>query len=269
MEESPNQIMRNMRSVGIELEPHVNSGLLRFQATRPNYSGLEMHLLLMVKQVNEFNPAAVVVDPITDFLSVGSTAEVKGMLTRFIDYLKTRNTTALFTSLTMATDYLEQTEVGVSSLVDTWLLMRDAEAWGERNRTLYVLKSRGMAHSNQVREFLLTPRGMELLDQYLGPGGVLTGSARVAQEARDRTAERERGQEVERLRLTLERKRKVMEAQVAALQADFEADEEEVNKLISQQEQRGSYQTEDVKRMARSRRATMTQDGAESSHPEK
>ncbi|MFL5731673.1 MAG: circadian clock protein KaiC [Chloroflexia bacterium] len=267
-EESPSQIVRNMRSVGIDLEPHVNSGLLRFHAVRPNYSGLEMHLVLMIKQVEEFNPAAVVVDPITDFLTVGSSMDVKAMVTRFIDYLKTRDITALFNSLTTTGDYLEQTEVGVSSLVDTWLLLRSIEVGGERNRALYVLKSRGMAHSNQVREFLLTPQGIQLLDPYLGPGGVLTGSARVAQEARDRATEREREQEAERLKLALERKRKVMEAQMAALHADFEADEEEVNKLISQQQERRSYETENVARMARSRRATVTQDGAESSHAE-
>jgi circadian clock protein KaiC len=263
-EESPSQIMRNMRSIGIKLEPWVSKGLLRFHAMRPNFAGLEMHLVLMINLVEEFKPAAVIIDPITDFLNIGNRLEVKSMLTRLVDFLKTSQITTLVTSLTAAGDYLEQSESGLSSLVDTWLLLRDIEVSGERNRGLYVLKSRGMAHSNQIREYLLTSKGLQLLDAYVGPGdgGVLTGSARVAQEGQDRAAELERKQEVERLKLGLERKRKAMEAQIAALRADFEAGEHEVNKIISQEQQRRGYATEDLARMARSRKATVSQDGA-------
>jgi circadian clock protein KaiC len=251
-----------MRSIGVDLQPYMKNGLLRFHAMRPNFNGLEMHLVLMLKLVTEFEPGAVIVDPISDFLSIGNQIEVKGMLTRLIDFLKTKGTTTLFTSLTTSGDYLEQSEVGVSSLVDTWLLLRDIEVSGERNRGLYVLKSRGMAHSNQIREYLLTSRGMELLDAYLGPGGVLTGSARVVQEARDRAAELERKQEVERMKLSLERKRKALEAQIAALRADFAAGEDEVNKLMSQEQQRQGHVTEDIARIARSRKVAIRDQGS-------
>lgn len=183
-EESPAQITRNMRSIGLDLTPLVRKGLLRFHAARPSAYGLEMHLVTLHKQVKEFKPAVVVIDPITTFLGTSSTREAEGMLMRLIDFLKFEGITAVFTSLTHGGDAVETSTAAVSSLIDTWLLLRDLESDGERNRGLYVLKSRGMAHSNQIREFLLTDKGVALIDVYRGAGGVLVGSARrSAQEA--------------------------------------------------------------------------------------
>ncbi len=188
-EESPSQIMRNMRSIGIDLEPWVQKGLLQFQANRPTFAGLEMHLTMMHKAINAFKPQVVIVDPLNSFIIGGNETEVKAMLMRLVDFLKMNQITGLFTSLTSGGGALEQTDVAISSLIDTWLLLRDIEIGGERNRGLYILKSRGMAHSNQIREFLLTDHGVELRDVYVGPSGVLTGSARLAQEAQEQAAQ--------------------------------------------------------------------------------
>ena len=186
-EESPQQIVRNMRSIGIDLEPWTRRGLLRFQAARPTYGGIEQHLLVTHRCVSSFRPSVVVVDPITNLLTVSTLHEVRSMLTRMVDFLKTQQITAIFTSLTAGGGSLEATEADVSSLMDSWLLMRTIEVGGELNRALYVLKSRGMVHSNQIREFLLTDDGLRLLDVYLGPEGVLTGAgARVAGRTRER-----------------------------------------------------------------------------------
>ena len=174
-EESQGQLIRNMRSIGIDLEPWIKSGLLRFHAARPTLYGLEMHLATIHKLVDDFQPQAVVIDPLSNFTSAGTTTEVKAMLMRLIDFFKSKQITAVFTNLTSGGGPSEQTDVGVSSLMDTWLLLRDIEVGGERNRSMYILKSRGMAHSNQLREFLLTDHGVELVDVYLGPEGVLTG----------------------------------------------------------------------------------------------
>jgi circadian clock protein KaiC len=179
-EESPRQVIRNMRSIGIDLEPWVRKGLLQFHAARPTYGGIEEVLLVTHKHISSFQPSIVVVDPITNLLMVSTLNEVRSMLTRLVDFLKTQEITAIFTSLTAASGSLEASEADVSSLMDTWLLLKAIEVGGERNRALYVLKSRGMEHSNQIREFLLTNDGLRLLDVYLGPEGVLTGSARVS-----------------------------------------------------------------------------------------
>jgi circadian clock protein KaiC len=227
-EESAPQIIRNMRSIGVDLQRSVDSGKLRFHATRPTLYGLEMHLAVMHKKIEDFDPHTVIVDPISNFVSNSSLAETHGMLVRLIDYLKVNGKTALLTALTSGNSVLEQTDVGVSSIVDTWLLLRDIELGGERNRGMYVLKSRGMAHSNQIREFLLTDHGIELLDVYVGAEGVLTGSMRLAQEAREEAQQAEVRREVERKRRLAERKRKVLEAQIAALQAELAAEENEV-----------------------------------------
>src|SRR5580765_929032 len=162
-EESPKQIVRNMRSIGIDLEPWVAKGLLQFQAARPTYGGIEQHLLVTHKCVSSFKPGVVVVDPITNLLLVSTLGEVRSMLTRMVDFLKTKQITAMFTSLTAGSGTLEANEADISTLMDTWLLLRTIEAGGELNRSLYVLKSRGMNHSNQIREFLLTDKGVELL----------------------------------------------------------------------------------------------------------
>jgi circadian clock protein KaiC len=234
-EEGPEQIARNMRSIGIDLGQWVKKGLLRFDATRPTFHGLEMHLLRMHKLVNEFKPSAVIVDPLTNYMSLGEALEVKSMMTRLIDFLKMNQITTVFTSLTHGGDYIEQSTVGVSSLMDTWLLLRDLEADGERNRGMYVIKSRGMAHSNQIREFLLTNHGAELLDVYLGSDGVVTGSARAAQVSKEKAAASQRRQDIEWRQRELEHKRKALETQIAALRAGFEAEKEELQKKISEQ----------------------------------
>jgi circadian clock protein KaiC len=204
--------MRNMRSVGIDLQPWVQKGRLQFQATRSTFAGLEMHLTTMRKMVNAFKPQVVIVDPLNSFAIGGNDTEVKAMLMRLVDFLKMNKITGFFTNLTSDGSPLERTDVAISSLIDTWLVLRDIEIGGERNRGLYILKSRGMAHSNQVREFLLTDHGVELRDVYVGPGGMLTGSVRMAQEAQEQAAQTARQRDTERRQPELERKRKTIEA---------------------------------------------------------
>jgi len=175
-----------MESIGYDLAKWTRDGRLRFHAIRPSLHGLEMHLAMIHKQVEAFRPVAVIMDPITSMTALGESEEIKAMLTRVIDYLKMQGITTVFTSLTSGSATPEESAVGISSLMDTWLAVRMLESQGERNRLLYVLKSRGMGHSNQMREFMLTGRGIELRDVYVGPGTVFTGSARVVQEAYDR-----------------------------------------------------------------------------------
>jgi circadian clock protein KaiC len=254
-EESSAQIIRNMRSVGIDLEPWVTKGLLQFRGERPSVYGLETHLLTMNKVIKEFKPAVVALDPITNLIASGNPIDVKSMLTRLIDFLKMNQITALFTTLTSAGGPLEQSEVGISSLADAWLLLRDIEIGGERNRGLYILKSRGMAHSNQIREFLLTDRGINLLDVYVGPSGVLTGSARLAQEAREKGTEVAYQQEIELKKVNLETKRKALEAQIAALHAELEAGTAEMRKIGEQEKERQRRSVEERKAIAHLRRA--------------
>jgi circadian clock protein KaiC len=167
-EESPAQIVRNMLSIGINLEPYVKRGLLRFHTSRPTLYGLETHLTVMHKQIEEFKPSVVVVDPVTNMMSAGVAQDVRSMLLRLMDYLKGRQITTMMTSLSSVGDAIDESVGGVSSLIDTWVFVQDIEIGGERNRGLYILKSRGMAHSNQIREFVLSDHGIELLDVYLG-----------------------------------------------------------------------------------------------------
>jgi len=223
-EESPSQIARNMKSVGLDLERWRRKKLLLFDAVRPTYAGLESHLMRMIRTVEEFKPGFVVVDPLTNLLSVGRVMEVKAMLLRFIDHLKKNQITGLFTSLTEGGSPLEGTDVGVSSLIDTWLLLRDIETQGERNRGLYILKSRGMGHSNQIREFLITSKGVKLVDMYVSKDGALVGSARVARETMDRERERSWTLAQQRLRAWQEQRRKAFEAEIANSHAAMLAD---------------------------------------------
>ncbi|MGV3723714.1 MAG: circadian clock protein KaiC [Actinomycetota bacterium] len=235
-EESPSQIQRNVRSIGIDLAPACKQGLLMFQAARPTLYGLETHLTQIHKCVDEFQPELVVLDPITNFVMAGSQTQVKGMLMRLIDYLKSRQITCIFTSLTESANDVGQSEVGVSSLIDTWILLRFLESNGERNRALYILKSRGMAHSNQVREFVMSEHGVDLVDVYLGPNGVVTGSARYVQEAAERAARVARQQNLEMRQRELQRQRAAMERAISALQADFEAREDDFERLRAQEQ---------------------------------
>ncbi|BAZ48841.1 circadian clock protein KaiC homolog [Nostoc sp. NIES-4103] len=232
-EESPQQIIRNMHSIGIDLEPAVHKGLLKFQALRPTYYGLEMHLVNMLTTVNDFQPNTVIIDPISNLTYGSNELQVKSFIMRLIDYLKTKNITTLFTNLNEANSaFVEYTEIGISSLADTWILLRSVESNGERNRLIHVLKSRGTSHSNQVREFLLTDEGVQLLDVYLGAEGVLTGTARIIQEAKDKAGGLQRQRQIEQKQHDLERKRLLMEAQVKAIQAQFEIDKKEIERLI-------------------------------------
>jgi circadian clock protein KaiC len=260
-EQSSDEIMRNMRSIGVDLQGCLKRGLLRFHALRAGYCGLEKHLVLMHDQTSAFSPSVVIVDPITNFGSIGDMNEVKSMLTRLIDFFKTRGITAMFTSLTPGSDNPEDSVVGVSSLMDAWLLLRNLESNGERNRALYVLKARGMAHSNQIREFLLTDNGAQLLEVYAGPAGVLTGSARLAQEAQERAEALQRSQEVERKQLELKRKHQQLEAQIAALHAEFDAEERELQRTTKQMETRNEQIATDRLEMARFRRADHSGNG--------
>jgi len=234
LEESPGQILRNMRSIGLDLNQWVERGLLQFHASRPTLFGLEMHLVSIFRWVQEVAPSVVIVDPLSNLSSIGSYNEVMATLLRLVDFLKARQVTALFTSLTASGDEENETHLGVSSLMDTWLSLRNLESNGERNRGLYVLKSRGMSHSNQIRELLLTDRGVELADVYLGAEGVLTGSARIAQKARERGAAAARQEELAALQRRLDRRKSAVEAQIQALRAEVEAEEEEVGKRVRQ-----------------------------------
>ena len=231
-EESQDEITRNMKSVGIDLRHWVDAGLLEFRCSRPSLLGLEAHLFAMQKAVSEFSPEVVVMDPVSDLLRIGSGAEVAAMLTRQVDFLKARGITAMLTSLS-ATGVPSAADEQVASLFDTWLLVRTMEGNGEHNRVLSVLKSRGTAHSNQIREFLLTDNGIELADVYVGPQGVLTGSARQAQEAQERADGVSRLEDLEQRRTNLQRRRDAVEAQTAALWREFEDEAGAVERLLT------------------------------------
>ena len=233
-EESERQIVRNMHSIGFELAPWIQRGLLQVHSARPTLHGLEMHLVMMHKLIKEYQPQVVIIDPITNLTTIGTQSEIKAALIRLIDFLKTQEITALFTSLTADQTKLEQTEVGISSLMDAWILLRMIESNGERNRGLYILKARGIDHSNQIREFQLTPKGIQLVDVYLGAEGVLTGTARLAQEAKERNIILARQQEIARKQREIARKRQVLEAQIAALRTEFMVEEEEMEKMMAE-----------------------------------
>jgi circadian clock protein KaiC len=237
-EESQSQIVRNMASIGLNLTGHIKSGLLHFFPARPSLHGLEMHLAVMHKRIAQLKPRAIVVDPISNFSSSGEERDVHTMLVRLVDFLKTHQITALFTNLTTGNATRETTDMGISSIMDTWILLRDIEIGGERNRGIYVLKSRGMAHSNQIREFVITKRGIDLLDVYVGSEGVLTGSARLAQEAREREEKTLREEETVRKRALLEEKKQALEAQIRAMEVQFGAEKETILREIGVEQTR-------------------------------
>jgi len=253
-EESRKQIMRNMRSIGVELAPWEQKGLLRFHNVRPSQYVLEMHLVMMHKLIKEFKPEVVLIDPISNLLTIGNPPEVKSVLTRLIDFMKMDGITALFTSL-LVRPSIEETAVGISSLMDTWIMLRDIETNGERNRGLYILKSRGMAHSNQVREFLLTSNGIDLLDVYTGPGGAMTGALRAAQEAKERAQALEHEQEIQRMQRELARERQALDAKISLLRSEFEAREDSLMRAISQAESREDVLAKEDVEIGRLRKA--------------
>ena len=252
-EESPDQIVRNMRSAGIDLQQHIDSGLLRFDSARPSLYGLEMHLTRMHRDIATFKPSAVIVDPISAFRGVQS--EIHATLLRLADICKDRGITAFFTSLSLASDHANEADRGVSSLMDTWISLTDVEVNGERNRVMFVLKSRGMSHSNQMREYLLTGAGIKLSEPYIGPEGVLTGAARQAQEARERSEALSRAQVAERRQRELDRRRATTERQIAELRAALEAEEREVAMLANQESGREAALESDRIAMAAKRGA--------------
>jgi circadian clock protein KaiC len=232
-EESPQQLIRNMRSIGVDLEPHIKKGLLQIHSSRPTLNGLERHLLTLRKLIKEFKPAAIIIDPISNLINVGSEHEVRSMLVRLIDMLKLNNITALFTSLSKPHENSrpDLAEESVSSLIDTWITVRDLESVGERNRGIYIIKSRGMGHSNQVREFVISNDGIKLLNVQLGPNGILTGTARKSNEFNRKVSELKLQNELQRKDREIERKRKVLEATIATLKHEFDSVEEELASL--------------------------------------
>jgi len=221
-EESPGQIIRNMRSIGIDLLKWVDKGLLHFHAVRPSAYGLETHLAMLHRLISKVRPSLLIADPITNLASVGAKYEVESMLRRLVDMLKSENITALFTAPTSENGAPGASDTSISSLMDTWLTLRDIEANGERTRGMYVRKSRGMSHSNQIRELLLTNRGIDLRDVYIGPAGVLTGSARLSQEAEERVQAEQRSRALQRKRDILERKRRRLEERMDALRIRYQ-----------------------------------------------
>ena len=252
-EESPLQIIRNMSSIGLDLQAHVDKGLLTFQAARPTLNGLEMHLITIHKLVNTLKPQVIVLDPITNLVTVGTMSDVKAMLIRLIDFLQTQQITVLFTALTNNTVFQEQPDEGVASLVDAWLLVRDIESNGERNRGMYLMKSRGMKHSNQVREFVISDEGVDLVDVYLGPEGVLTGSARETQQLLQQTGLALRDHAVGRKNREIERKRTVLESKIASLKEEFESVQDELNKSYLEEDLRKEFLEKNREQMTRSR----------------
>jgi circadian clock protein KaiC len=253
LEESPAQIIRNMRSLGLDLQRWVDKALLEFRANRPSLFGLETHLAAMHREIERFKPAAVVVDPISSLLGAGVTGDVHAMILRLIDFLKSKSTTAMFTSLTHGNVETAMTDVQVSSLMDSWLLLYNKENNGEHNRQLYLLKSRGMAHSNQVREFLMTSDGIKLRDVYVGPEGIMTGSARLAQESREREQALARQHEIERRVHDFARRRRQIEAQVEELRAQLTDEERELERLRAEAASRERQIIEERATIARSR----------------
>jgi circadian clock protein KaiC len=254
-EESPKQIIRNMRSIGIDLEPWINSGLLKFHATRPTLYGLETHLVTIHETVEKFKPDIVIFDPVSNLISVGNTAEVKSMLMRLIDYLKSKQITTLSTYLTLMEEM--ETDIGVSSLMDSWIDLKTVKFDGERNRTIDIIKTRGMPHSNQVREFKLTNNGIELVNVYLGPSGMLTGSARISQIAKEKDEKLSRDQEILRLEREFEYKRNRVNSEIKVLEADWAMEMERYEKLISEKKLKETVIEKDRKIMSKIRHSNL------------
>lgn len=252
-EESQSQLVRNLESVSIDLKGYLASGLLRIESARPSLYGLEVHLARMHREILAFNPHAVVIDPITAFR--GPESEVHATLLRLVDLLKQHGITALFTSLSDARVHTQGAEREISSLMDVWISLGTVEADGEHNRLLYVLKARGMGHSNQVREYHIDGRGISLVRPYVGPHGVLTGSARLNQEAREFREADLRKQLVEQRRREKEKNRQQLERKIAEMRDALESEELEENVLLDD-ESRQLISDDDVRqRLAQARGA--------------
>jgi circadian clock protein KaiC len=257
-EESESQLMRNMRSIGIDLGPWEKSGLLKFHAVRPTAYSLEMHLSQMLKLIGDFQPGVLAVDPISNLYPIGDDIQVRSMLMRLIDYTKSLQVTGLFTNLSNDAPSgaygLEPTEMHVSSLMDAWLVLKNVEGNGERNRAFSIIKARGMAHSNQLREFVLTEKGIQLLDVYKGSEGVLLGSARIAQENREEGDRLRKSEEIERKKRDLENRRIQMENEITILRERFAREEEEMQILIGQDISREKAEAKTTREIATRRK---------------
>jgi circadian clock protein KaiC len=236
-EETQDQIIRNMSSIGIDLEKWVKKGLLKFHITRPTSYGLEMHLLMMEDDIKKFQARNVIIDPITDFSAIGGGREVKSMTSRLNDMLKSNNITVLYTDLIRGDINPEAPEMHISSLIDTWVMLRNFEFNGERSRGITILKSRGMSHSNQISEFTITRKGIELVRPYIGPSGVFMGSTKIAQEAKDNAIMLDTQRAIDHARAMLDEKHKELDAKILALKAQYKADENELEKTLEQKEQ--------------------------------
>ena len=252
-EESPQQIIRNMRSIGIDLQKHVDTGLLQFHASRPTLYGLEMHLVSIHKKIKAFKPKTVILDPITNLITAGLLGDVKSILIRLIDFLQAEGITVMFTALNLSNSFNEQTDEGVSSLVDAWITIRDIESNGERNHGLYIMKSRGMKHSNQVREFVFTNEGLKLEDVYIGTDGILTGSAREAQQLAAATGAELRTHALDRKDREVDRKRRVLEATISSLREEFESVQDELNKTYLEEDLRKQIMDKNREELSRKR----------------
>jgi circadian clock protein KaiC len=248
-EESPQQIVRNMRSIGLNLDPFIKKGLLEIVSVRPNIYGLEMHLVTMYKKIAEMKPRMVIIDPITNLISIGSMSELKSVLIRLIDLLQSDGITAVFTSLIYNNDINTQTDEGISSLVDAWIQVRDIEYNGERNRGIYIMKARGMGHSNKVREFEITKNGIQLIDVYSGPEGVLVGSARVEHELNSYAGVEMRKYAITRKEKEIELNRVSLERKISALNDEFEMMKEQLNKAYMEEDMRREIIEKNKKRL--------------------
>ena len=258
-EESPGQIIRNMRSIGIDLEPWRDAGLLKIRALRPMACGLETHLTELHRCIDEFRPKVVVMDPISNLINVGTPSDVRSMLTRLVDYMKSLGITAFSTSLVDLEREGPGSGQGVSSLMDTWLKLNIYDNGSETNRGISIVKSRGMKHSNQIREYLLTDDGVKILDVYLGPeGGLLMGAARASQEAKEKADAETHGQEQERRKRVIENRLKSLDAQMTVLRSEFEKEEMEMKRLVSEDELLGRSTDQNREDMARLRSADLS-----------
>ena len=258
LEESPAQVLRNMRSLGLDLKPWVDAGLLRIWSARPSAYGLETHLAVLAQLIEEVSPSVAVLDGIAGLASGASSSEVTSLVSRQFDLLKSREITTMATSLGHGD---ETSSIEVSSLVDNWLLLRNVEANGERNRLVFVLKSRGTAHSNQVREFVLTDHGIELVEVYVGPAGMLAGSARLAQEAVERDAEADQADDAERHRRELRGRISEGEAHLVAVQDHLAAERAEIDRIDRRERRQVAEAETDRQSMATKRWADAPSNG--------
>lgn len=254
-EESPQQILRNLHSISLDLNPYVEQELLQFDAVRPSNYNLEMRLFKIHKWIKEFEPRAIIVDPMSNLILSGSVTQTKSFFMRLIDYLKSKQITVFLTNLTSGdTEYdQEKTEVGVSSLMDTWIELQIIKVNGERNRILYALKSRGMPHSNQVREFIVNSQGVNLVEVYLGDGKVLTGTERINQELAEKALAKKRQQNIELKKRDFEREKQLLQAQVDALQMQLATQDQKFALLLEEDQEKQNITAENRASMGKMR----------------